>query len=116
MSVPEFILLDDVLVPTSEIAKVDISKLVTETVLVLLKNGTIHTVTGFAALELVWCFKPSALEGNNRVKWKKNMWVIHNIFAHPLMQMLSWFGAIKWAIWIHDATVPKPKGYKNIRR
>ena len=70
-----------------------------------------YTVSGFAALELVWLLKPSALEGK-RLTWQKNSWIIHNLIAHPLMQLLALVGLYKQAIWIHDITVPKPIGLK----
>jgi hypothetical protein len=43
---------------------------------------------------------------------KEHMWAIHNLFAHPLMQILAWFRLYKQAIWIHNITVPKPRGFK----
>ena len=70
------------------------------------KHGE-DTVSGFFAVELLWLLKPSALEGK-RLFWKKNIWIIHNILAHPLMQILAFFKCYKLAMWIHDSTVPKP--------
>lgn len=101
------------LVPVSHIINVDISELLSETVVVTLKDGSIEHVIGFFALELIWLLKPSVLEGNPSVKWDKNMWVIHNMVAHPLMQILAWCKLYKQAIWIHDITVPKPIGIRS---
>ena len=102
------------LVPISDIVKVDISDLVSETIIVHLKDGSNEHVIGFFALELIWMLKPSLLEGNLTVKWNKHMWAIHNIIAHPLMQILSWFRLYEQAIWIHDITVPKPIKFKQV--
>jgi hypothetical protein len=113
MRVLKFVQLDDDLVPISEIINVDISQIITETVLVLLKNGKIYTIVGHPALEIIWRLKPSALEGNRCIIWKKHMWAVHNIIAHPLMQIFAWFGAYDLAICIHDSTIPKPIGYKT---
>lgn len=101
------------LIPVTDIRKVEYSRLASETVTVTLIDGTVTDVTGFQALELIWLLKPSALEGNNNIKWKKHMWAIHNLIAHPLMQLLAWCRLYKQAIQIHDDTVPKPIGYKN---
>jgi hypothetical protein len=32
---------------------------------------------------------------------------VHNIIAHPLMEILSWIGLSKLGEWCHDATLPK---------
>jgi hypothetical protein len=101
------------LVPITDIINVDISELMSETVVVTLKDGSIEHVIGFFALELIWLLKPSLLEGNTGVKWNKHMWVIHNIIAHPLMQILAWFKLYEQAIWVHDITVPKPIGLRR---
>ncbi len=89
------------------------SRLISETIEVTLIDGSVVEVTGFAALELIWLIKPSVLEGNPDIKWKKHMWAFHNLFAHPVMQLLAWCKLYKRAIWLHDITVPKPIGYKN---
>lgn len=34
------------------------------------------------------------------------MQIIHNIIAHPLMEILSWFGFTKLGDKIHDITLP----------
>jgi hypothetical protein len=64
-------------------------------------------VSGFPALELVWAIKPGALEGK-RIKFHKHSWAIHNLVAHPAMQLLAFIHCYKAAMWIHDITVPKP--------
>jgi len=34
-------------------------------------------------------------------------WPIHNLFAHPAMEVLSWFGLHDLGNKIHDATLPR---------
>lgn len=67
----------------------------------------VDTVSGFGGQELIYRLRPSALEGK-RFKWRKHMWAIHNIFGHPLMQILAWMRCYKAAMWIHDVTTPQP--------
>ena len=33
-------------------------------------------------------------------------WPMHNIVAHPLMQILEWIGLVSMANKVHDATLP----------
>lgn len=108
-----FVKLDNRIVPISEIIDIDISEVHTETVIVSLMDGSTSIVTGFFAVELVWLLKPSALEGNNKIKWKKNVWAVHNLIAHPFMQIFAWCKWYKLAIWLHEITVPKPIGVKR---
>lgn len=108
-----FAKVNDQLIHFDEIKKVELSELMTETIIVYCKDGSEHTVTGFAALELVWLLKPSALEGKQYIKWKKHYWAIHNLLAHPIMQLLAFARLYKQAIFVHEVTVPKPVGYKN---
>lgn len=103
-----FVKINDLLVPENTIRSIDISNMTTETVQVILFDGTVHMVSGFDAILLVWYVKPSALEGRRDIKWKKHMWWVHNMIAHPLMQILAWLKMYPLAIWIHDVTVPKP--------
>lgn len=66
-------------------------------------------VSGFKAQELIWLMKPGYLEGLSKIKYHKYAWAIHNLIAHPLLQLLAFVGLTKWGMWIHDQTVPKPK-------
>lgn len=34
-------------------------------------------------------------------------WTVHNIIAHPLMQICGWFGLFDLGVAIHDATIPE---------
>lgn len=69
-------------------------------------------VRGIHALEAVMLFKPSALE-NRRLRWVRHAWSVHNLVGHPLMQVLAWLRMYRAAMWIHDATVPKPVGRRS---
>ena len=106
-----FVKLDNSIVLKSTIEFIDDSKINDLIIKVKHKHGE-DTVTGFFAIELIYMLKPSALEGN-WLHYKKHMWSIHNLFAHPLMQIFSYFRLYSLAIYIHDVTVPKPKSKNN---
>lgn len=36
-------------------------------------------------------------------------WAVHNLIAHPLSEILYWFGLQQASNWIHDKTVPEHK-------
>ena len=76
---------------------------------VVLRDGQRVTATHIDALELALRIKPSVLE-NRRLRWPKNMWLVHNVLGHPLMHVLALLRCYKAAFWVHDATVPKPSG------
>lgn len=60
------------------------------------------------ALQLIMALCPSVLEGKRGRYWKL-AWAVHNLIAHPLMQIFSLLYLRKWAIWIHEITIPRPK-------
>ena len=97
----------------SDIHKIDLSKLISETIDVTLVSGEVVEVTGFPALQLLYLVSPSTLEGKPNIRFKKHYWAIHNIVAHPLMQILAWCKCYKQAMWIHNVTVPTPIGFKK---
>jgi hypothetical protein len=104
-----FALTDNSVIDLQDVSRIDLTMVEQQRVLVYLKNAPEPlVVTGFAALELVWLIKPSALEGR-RIKWAKHAWAVHNLIAHPVLQILAYFGKYRWAMWVHDITVPKPK-------
>lgn len=37
------------------------------------------------------------------------LWIIHNVIAHPLSEILYWIGLGRLGNWIHDVTVPEHK-------
>lgn len=99
------------LIPINEVRRVDIARLEQGEVDIHTFEGITYTALGFDAIEAVWVMKPSALEGR-RLKWKKGAWAFHNVVAHPLVQVLAWFGMTRRAVWLHDITTPKPRGFK----
>lgn len=75
-------------------------------------SGIKEIVEGLDAIELMMIVKPSAFEGK-KLKFPKNIWIIHNLIAHPIMQILCLIGFKKQGIWLHDVTVPRPIGIKQ---
>lgn len=101
---------DSVIFRADDVVNIDLTYLEDECVIVMLKslpNSPAVSVTGFNALELVWLLKAGALEGK-RIKFPKHSWVLHNMIAHPVMQILAFLRCYKAAMWVHDSTVPKP--------
>lgn len=70
--------------------------------------GEIINMAGHQAIDLLMRICPSALEGA-QLKYAKNAWAFHNLVAHPLLQLCSWFGFHKLGFMIHDHTAPEPK-------
>lgn len=75
-------------------------------------NPQWQNATGFNALMIVYALTPTWLEGKPFIKWKGNSWVVHNLVAHPLMQLLAFCKCYKLAMKVHDRTVPQPIGFK----
>ena len=65
-------------------------------------------VRGQPAIDLLMQLNPSILEGK-RLKFIRHAWALHNLVAHPLLQVFSWLKLTKLGMMIHDTTVPKPK-------
>jgi len=95
-------------VPLIAIARVDASQAAAGWVVVHLLNGEQVMATGIDAVELAMQVKPSMLEGQ-RLHWGKHRWLLHNMVGHPLMQLLAVCHLYRWAFWVHDATVPRPR-------
>ena len=110
----QFIKAGQAVIPLADIAEVRIDMLEEGVVTVLRRDGVAHDAHEFDAFEILMLLHPSALEGR-RLRWAKNAWAFHNIVAHPLMQALVWLGFKKQAIRLHDATVPKPLGTRNLK-
>lgn len=73
-------------------------------------NG--REVHGQAAIDLVMRECPHRLEGR-RLRWARHAWAFHNLVAHPLLQLFHWAGATEMGLRIHDATVPRPTGFRQ---
>lgn len=98
-------------IPVSQVRLLDFSKIEQLEVAVHLVNGLALVASDLDAMELAMRTKPSVLEGK-RLRWPRFLWVVHNLIAHPLMQVLALCRLYKWAFWVHDATVPRPTGAK----
>lgn len=44
---------------------------------------------------------------------EKFWWFIHNMFAHPMSEILYWLWLENWGNWLHDATVPKHEPHEG---
>lgn len=73
-----------------------------------INNDIPEGVRNAEALQLIMMLYPSVLEGKRGRYWKL-AWAVHNLIAHPVMQILSMLYLHKWAIWVHEVTVPCPK-------
>lgn len=103
------IMTDTAVIRVADVRYIDISEIKKQRIkLFLIQGGEPLMVSGFAAMELIWHIKPGALEGH-RIKWAKHSWAIHNLIAHPAMQLLAFAGCYKLAMWVHDVTVPRPR-------
>ena len=69
------------------------------------RSGEMEAVEGAEAINLIMLLCPAVLEGM-QAKHTRHSWAIHNLIGHPLMQILTWLGMTKMALWIHDVTVP----------
>ncbi len=111
MKINNFIKTDNGLINVSKIIYIDTS--LVEELKIEIKSSDEYgniikdVATNLNAIEILMELKPSCLEGKN-LKWMKNKWIVHNLIAHPLMQILCFFKCYKLAIKLHDNTVPKP--------
>lgn len=99
------------LIAVDRITSADYSRIEELILDVQFEGQTLH-ITGIDALESAMALRPSILE-NKRLRWPKNMWAVHNLIGHPLMQILAFFGCYDAAFWVHDVTVPTPHGAKR---
>lgn len=96
-------------VPLAAIARVDGERLEHLEVDLHLVNGEVITAHGIDAVELMMQVKPVMVEGH-RLRYGRWDWLVHNLVGHPVMQLLAVFRLYRWAFWVHDATVPRPRG------
>lgn len=111
--VPGFAKAGVVVFALEHIAIADFSDIENLRVHVTLTTGERILVEDIDAMELGMLIKPSVLE-NRRLRWPRWSWVVHNVFGHPILQVLALFKLYKWAFWVHDATVPRPVGKKQL--
>lgn len=101
-----WLLTDNHIVNSKDICHIDLSELEYDKIILKMYDGRFYTASGIQCFEILSLLKPSAIEGKVK-RFKNNAWVLHNLIAHPLMQLLSFFGHAKLGIIIHDKTVPK---------
>lgn len=107
MRKPTFILAGDALIAEDAVREVDLSALERLRVVIRHDGGT-AVAEGIQAIEALMHLKPSAMEGR-RLRWARHAWAFHNLVGHPVMQMLAFVGLRRWAIAVHDGTVPRPR-------
>lgn len=95
----------------ADIERIDIAEIEHGRLTVFHDGGKPLVAQDFDAFEILMLLHPAAVEGR-RLRWAKHAWAFHNLVAHPLMQVMVWAGFRKQAIWLHDATVPKPRGIR----
>jgi hypothetical protein len=105
--VTDFIKAGSLVVPVAAIEAVDLSELERGRVEVTYGGGKRAVARGVDAYELVMLLRPSAVEGR-RLRFARHAWAVHNLVAHPVMQVLAWLGLPRLAIRIHDRTIPRP--------
>ena len=72
------------------------------------KSEDTECAYGVEATDLIMRLCPSYHEGK-QLKYIKHVWAIHNLLGHPLMQFLAWMKLTKWAMKVHDVTIPAPR-------
>lgn len=111
---PSFVKAGDRLIPIGMIVDANLADIESARLYLSLSSGETILTEGFDAIEAVWLLRPSALEGR-RLRWRKGAWALHNLFAHPAMQLLAWIGFGRAAVRLHDATTPVPRGTRETK-
>jgi len=99
------------ILPVVDIRDIDLDHLEQGTIRINLHSGHSLESRGIEAIDILMQVKPSALEGK-RLKWDRNVWAAHNLLIHPAMQILAFCGLKRQAVRLHDATIPRPKGFR----
>jgi hypothetical protein len=96
-----------------EVHHVDVGRLELEgkIYVAFLGGGGFH-LDGIEAIDFLVDNAPFMLEGR-RMRWRRWDWAFHNLVAHPLMQVLAFCRLSKWAMAVHDCTIPRPMGIKK---
>ena len=104
----QFLKTGSVLIPTEQVLRADYSDIEQLRLRVFTSEGEFE-IEGIDALESAMLLNPACLEGK-RLRWSRYVWAFHNLVGHPLMQILAFAKLYRWAFWVHDKTVPRPKG------
>lgn len=114
--VDDFLKLDNSVVNREQISSLDLTRLEDELIVtVITKTNHTYKASELNAIELLMQLRPGALEGR-RLRWAKNVWYVHNLIGHPVMQILAMFKFYKAAMWVHDITVPRPLGKRENKK
>jgi hypothetical protein len=109
-----FVKAGDHLVNLDFIASIDTKELQNLKLTLNFFSGNTETVEGLDAIEIVMKANPAMFEGK-RMNFPKRSWIVHNLIAHPIMQILALIGLKRQAMWIHDSTIPRPLGIYNAK-
>lgn len=110
-----FIRVDDQLIRLHQVTRIAFGEIEQLRITVFYKDSESSTqenkmiVEGIPAIDLLMEVKASVLE-SKRLKWARHAYAIHNLIGHPLMQLLAFLRKYRWAMFIHDLTVPTPQG------
>jgi hypothetical protein len=98
------------LVPWTRIREIDACRLEREGVVLvrLLDEERAVELAGADAIDLVMRAAPAFFEGR-RFSWVRSAWAIHNLVAHPVLQLLAWTGHVRLGFHVHDVTIPRPR-------
>lgn len=84
----------------------------TDTIIVWFVSGGKREVSGLDALNVIMKVCPSWYEGH-RGKYARWSFAIHNLIAHPVLQILHWMGLSKLGVRLHDWLIPSTKRLKR---
>lgn len=102
----DFLLAGDQIIRIDTIDRVDVSEI--DKLRISLYHSDKRTkVQGLQVIEILMILKPSVFEGR-KFRWARNKWLVHNLFGHPLMQILAILRYRRLAMYVHDMTVPRP--------
>lgn len=107
-----YLKLADSLIPHANVSSIDLSRIDQDVVTVHTRDGRAFVAYGFDAVEIVMATKPSSYEGL-RMVWRRWDWALHNLVAHPLMQIMAWCGMGRQAVRLHDWSTPRPRGVRK---
>lgn len=86
------------------IAYFALEALVSEEAMIASLNGDFSIIS----LALIIAISALTLVVMDTTKKKRyKAWWVHNLFAHPLMEILSWMRLGEYGDWLHDATLPE---------
>ena len=106
----ELVQVGEMVVPRNDIRTIDMSRLEELRCTVYLADrGQPIELHDMQTVDLLMRVCPKVFEGR-RFRYVRHSWALHNLVAHPLMQVCAFLGKPKLGLWIHDATVPRPVG------